>query len=247
MRWALVVVLVAALCACKAKPAADATAAASDPAAEAAAAADAARPHVLRSRHPLFRDISVPGGPTLRAGLWVQTDKDCSFDVTKSAGAWPNCARSMVVRPGKMLAHLGHWGSLTYVSQTYVLQPGLPGILQLSGAAPRPDGRYAYEGLRALSSDPGGRIIRARMWLPACGPAAPPGPASSAESPASDLGSAAQAAPPPVQALLWPGLRASDGSCLAAAPGAVRAAIIAAEHTADDFAVEMHWVRDAEH
>ena len=247
MRWALVVVLVAALCACKAKPAADATAAASDPAAEAAAAADAARPHVLRSRHPLFRDISVPGGPTLRAGLWVQTDKDCSFDVTKSAGAWPNCARSMVVRPGQMLAHLGHWGSLTYVSQTYVLEPGLPGILQLSRATRRPDGRYAYEGLRALSSEPDGRIVRVRMWLPACGPAAPPGPASGMEIPASDLGSDAQVSSPPAQARLWPGLRPSDRSCLAADPGTVRTAVIAAEHADGDFAIEMNWVRDAEH
>ena len=240
MRRALVLVLLIGLCACNPKPAADATAAASDAAAAAsdavAAAADAAdfeRPHLLRSRRPLFGAKSAPGAPTLRAGLWVQADEDCSFDETRSAGSWPNCARSMVVRPGLVLKNLGHWGSLTYVSQAYVLQPGLPGILQLSGAARRADGRYAYEGLRALSSEPDGRIVRVRMWLPACGDATAPSPASGAETPAPDP---------------WPGLRWSDNvSCLAVAAGPVRAAIIAAEHTADDFAVEMHWVRDAEH
>ena len=236
MRKALVLVLIAGLCACKPKPAADAMAAPSDAGAAAIdaaiAAADADRPHALRSRRPLISANKAPSAPTFRAGLWVQADKDCPFDETRSAGAWPNCARSMVVRTGQMLANLGHWGSLTYVSQTYVLEPGLPAILQLSGAVRRPDGRYAYEGLRTLSSDPDGRITRVRMWLPACGPAA-----SSSDSSTKALSSD-----------LWPGLRTSDsGGCLAVTAGPARAAIIAAEHADDDLAIEMHWVRDAEH
>ena len=233
MRWALTLVLLVGLCACKPKPAADSTAAASDPAADAAAAADLERPHLLRSRRPLLRASDTPGTPTLHPGLWVQTDKDCSFDAAKSAGAWPNCARSMVVRPSLILTNLGHWGSRTYTSQTYVLEAGLPGILQLSTAQRRSDGRYAYEGLRGLSSDPDGRITEVRMWLPACGAAAAPPSDSNSDRPT----------PTP-----WPGLRWGDnGNCLAVALGAVRSAVIAAEHADDDFAIEMHWVRDAEH
>ena len=233
MRWALTLVLMAGLCACKPKLAADATAAASDPAADAAAAAELERPHVLRSRRPLLRASGAPGTPTLRPGLWVQTDKDCAFDPARSAGAWPNCARSMVVRPGLMLTNLSHCCIRTYGSQSYVLEPGLPGILQLSGAKRRPDGRYAYEGLRALSSDPDGRITQARMWLPGCGASSVPSPDSISDNPTPDP---------------WPGLRWGDnGDCFAIAPGPVRAAVIAAEHADDDFAIEMHWVRDAEH
>jgi hypothetical protein len=225
MRAAVVLVLVAGLCACR-RPA-----------------------ETIQSVKPLYRPSDAAGATALKSGLWVQASSDCRFDETSSTGTWPACASWMIVRPRVLIRHPRTVYPLDGLeTEGYVLAAGYPRILQLGAPRGQRTWRYDYKGLRPLTLDDRGAIASARIWSANCfivaGPASESLPASDA---ASSFASADVPAPSSDDVSPVSSLSAdAPDPCLAVSRDDVRAAVIAAENPKDASGV-YHWVREQEH
>lgn len=117
------------------------------------------------------------GAPALREGLWVSEEKGCDFDINQPAGAWPACARWMVI---KDFALTGVTEEGERFRIPFVLSSGDPRVMQLrleDEEKKTVDGQvaslYLYMGLRPLATDPQGRITAYAGWIVQCGPPPP--------------------------------------------------------------------------
>ena len=144
MRAAVVLLLLAGLCACMPQRA------------------------TIHSARRLFLPKDAAGAPFLKPGLWVERSQDCRFDESASSATWPNCAAWMVVRPSVMITH--HHGLPPDSLQTdgFVLSSGYPRVLQLGAPFRQHAWGYDYRGLRPLAVDGAGAIISARLWSVDC-------------------------------------------------------------------------------
>ena len=116
------------------------------------------------------------GAPTLREGLWVNTEKDCKFDIKAPAAKWPECAHWMVVKGSAMT---GVTDKGEPFNLPFVLAAGDPRVLQIrleddkKGEDGKAANLYLYMGLKALKTDKDGRIISYTGWMVQCGPPPP--------------------------------------------------------------------------
>ncbi len=136
--------------------------------------------NMVTSTRPLFSKADTEGAPQLRPGLWVHPDPGCAFDPAAPAHTWPDCAGSVIVRPG-FFSGLRPGGRPTQPNPPpppdavpYVLAGAYPSVLQLKLTEPRKRSGYIYEALRPVKVDDQGRLIEAKVWLVQCGPPSPP-------------------------------------------------------------------------
>ena len=104
--------------------------------------------NMVTSPRPLFTKADAEGAPQLRPGLWVHPDPGCAFDAGAPAHTWPDCAGSVIVRPG-FLSGLRPGGRPTQPNPPpppdavpYVIAGAYPSVLQLKLAQPRKHSRY---------------------------------------------------------------------------------------------------------
>ena len=192
------------------------------------------RPVPLHSSQRLFGPADVGAGPGLKPGLWLASRADCRVVEAAEAGAWPRCAEWMMVRRAVLVTHRRGDPPNLFAARTYALVDGAPRVLQLGARAhPGQPAFYQFEGLRPVSLDPAGRIVRARIWGVCDAPTNPP-----------------TKSPPPKGATIPADALSTPGPCVARSRVQVRSAVDSAETQGDTpghWSALYHWVRDSEH
>lgn len=185
----------------------------------------------LYSERPLI--AAQAGGPALRAGLWRVVDPECEVDDAKPRGAWPDCARAVIVRGDLMLTSYGG----DYVArERFVLADGLPMTLQVQEepAEARPEQR-SY-GVRPTMA--AGEVVEMTRWRATC---SPPRPVKTTTDNATPGARDPRPGPAAVRGLTVD----TDGRCVVRSADALRAAVLASEDWDID-RQRLRWVRSAE-
>jgi hypothetical protein len=181
------------------------------------------------SDKPLFSSADSRGAPKLRPGIWMKPEKDCAFEPSGPAKAWPKCAMAMRVLPDRLQSLNDSEKALPYL-----IAAGDPPILQIPIGDNPGEGAYVYAGLGVTKRDSQGRVTQFVSWMAQCGPP-PPDPDTSSRHARR------------VTEHLLPGLKIDKNgeACVATDPGAVRTSAKASEAWNDDKGLAS-WVRDGE-
>lgn len=182
------------------------------------------------SSMPLVSESENAAAAALRQGLWLKVDPDCAVDTGKPRGAWPDCARAIVVRGDEML----RFYSADFIErERFRLADGMPMILQMQRLPVEAPAEWRYYGLRPTLE--GGQIVEYSSWWAMCQPNEP------AMGEALDVGATPISKPPVKGALPLD----EDGRCRLRSRGSLRSIVIASEGWTV-FREHLRWVRSAE-
>ena len=197
--------------------------------------------NMVTSTRPLFGKADTDGAAQLRPGLWVLPNPNCAFDPATPAHTWPECAGSLVVRPGyfrelrmgSAAQRAGEGKAVPQDAIPYVIVGVYPSVLQMRIGDPGKPKLYVFVGLRPVKFDDVGRIIEAQFWHVQCGPPAPP--------PANAKAQTYRQTKSPL-----PGLTLKDSGCIAHDPASVIRAARASEGWTQIYGgpSTIRWVRD---
>ncbi len=187
--------------------------------------------NMVLSEKPLFSKADTAQTPVFKAGLWAADDPDCKFDIGAPKYDWPECARGNVVPEGQGVM-VGKDGAeiLIAAGDPMVIQIHLP----FSPLKKPSKDIYLYGAVIPLERDDKGQVVRVEAWPVECGPP-PPKPVESGM-------------PDPkafVTRKPLPGLKLTEGNCLATDPKVVRRAA-AATRAWQEKPQQSRWVRDGE-
>lgn len=182
------------------------------------------------SSMPLVSESENTAASALRPGLWLKFDPDCAVDTGKPRGAWPDCARAVVVRGDQIL----RFYSADFIErERFRLADGLPMILQVQRLPVEAPAEWRYYGLRPTLE--GGQIVEYSSWWAMCQPNEP------ATEEALDAGATPISKPPVKGALPLD----EDGRCRLRSRDSLRSTVIASEGWTV-FREHLRWVRSAE-
>lgn len=182
------------------------------------------------SHKPLVSETESRAAPALRPGLWLKVDPDCSFDVEKSRGAWPDCSTAVVVRENEMLRLY----TADVVDQDrFRLAAGLPMVLQVQRLPDEPPTEWRYFGLRPTLD--AGEIVEYSSWPAMCEP----------DEPATIEAQKTDATGPPKPVVKGALPLDDNGRCLLTSRDVLRSIVIASEGWTTD-REHLRWVRSAE-
>jgi len=208
--------------------------------------------NLVISRAPVFTQADTAGAPAIRPGLWISEKTGCHFDETMPTDKWPDCADPLIITSTEFR---GVGAKAQGQAAPYLLAAGDPLVLQArteiaasasasatgdataSASAsvttdPNSPPPYVFLGVRPLSFDRQGRVVRMEQWPAMCGPPPPPAPGGGA--------------PPAKTAYVTrdplPGLSIEGDDCTPSGKAAVINA--ARESRAYSDVQTAHWVRD---
>ena len=203
--------------------------------------------NVVLTKQPLFTAADEAGAPSLRPGVWVMEDPDCSVDEKTPMTSWPDCSGGMVFRDGQAIGVSHKDGKTSWERQPMVIAAGDPRIAQLrihlnlsSGSGRNTSGQdttlYGYAALKVLKSGPRGKITAFTYWPVQCGPPPPPPKPNARPEAALQMGTRH----------LLPGLEMKKGEavCTTTSIPALRNAAKASEAWREKV-TSAHWAREA--
>ncbi len=202
--------------------------------------------NVVLTQKPLFTTADEAGAPTLRPGVWVMQDPDCSFDEQQPMTSWPDCAGGMIYRDGQAIGVSRKDGKTRWERQALVIAGGDPRIAQVrvhldlsAGSGQNASGQnadfYGYAAVQVLKTGPAGKITAFGYWPVMCGPPPPPPKPNAKPDVAFQLGTKK----------LLPGLEMKKGEavCTTTSIPALRNAAKASQAWAEKISTA-HWARE---